>query len=241
MVGRNLLASNLKMIEKFCNDWSLSSSEMMAFNVQTLLEHHLRRHTFLEIAARLDAILASILDEARLRLYFTVPSDLSAYYDKDHLFGGEVFHAFPSARYDVKEAGKCLACGNNSAAGFHLMRASEIGLWELGRDRQIPLAVSGKIQFQEWGTIIGELETAVKAIQQWPNSHTKEEAHKFYNSVLVDIRAFNDGWWRHLAHVRTTQKPIENAEALALFGHVSTFLALLATKIGEGKYTPLIW
>jgi hypothetical protein len=37
------------------------------------------------------------------------------------------------------------------------MRVAEVGLWELGRDRQIPLAQSAKIEFTEWGNRAGTL------------------------------------------------------------------------------------
>jgi hypothetical protein len=121
------------------------------------------------------------------------------------------------------------------------MRAAEVGLWELGRDRQIPLAKSGKIEFAEWGVIISELEDAVRLIQQWPNSAMKEEAHKFYNTAIVEIRSFNDGWRRHSAHARPHMPRMEPDEALALKGHVFRFMNTLAKKIGVGKYTPLIW
>jgi len=89
--------------------------------------------------------------------------------------------------------------------------------------------------------IIGQLEPAIIAIQRWPNSATKEDAHKFYNSSIVEIRAFNDGWRRHIAHVRPFQPPMANDEARALWGHVDRFLSMLATKFGEGRYTNLIW
>jgi hypothetical protein len=121
------------------------------------------------------------------------------------------------------------------------MRAAEIGLWELGKDRQIPLAKSNKIEFSEWGPIIGELESAIKAITQWQNSPSKEDAHKFYNSLLVEIRAFNDGWRRHIAHVRRSQVPLTDDETRALCGHVERFFKHLATKVSEGNYTPIIW
>jgi hypothetical protein len=121
------------------------------------------------------------------------------------------------------------------------MRAAEVGLWALGKDREVPLAQSGKIEFAEWGAIIGELETAIKAIQQWPNSATKEDAHKFYNSAVVEIRAFNDGWRRHSAHARPHMPKMEPDEAIALWGHVYRFMNKLAPKIGERYRTPLVW
>jgi hypothetical protein len=178
------------------------------------------------------------LELAKYKFTF-VAEDKTKYFERNKLFGDEVHDKFPSTRFDLKEAGNSLACGLNTSAGFHLMRAAEIGLWELGRDRQIPSV--NKIEFTDWGDIIRELETEIKKIQQWPNSRTKEDAHKFYNRALVDIRAFNDGWRRHLAHVRQSQIPLDDTEAIALAGHVERFLKTLATKIAEGQYTAIEW
>ena len=171
--------------------------------------------------------------------FMYIPADRAKYYNMEKPFGQQVYDSFPSARFDLTEAGNCIAFGSYTAAGLHLMRGAEVALWELGRDRQIPLV--NKIEFEEWGKIIRELEDAVKGIQQWPNSPSKEEAHRFYNSALIEIRAFNDGIRRHLAHVRKDQTPLLDEEAVALFGHVSRFMHGLAERIGEDKHTSLIW
>jgi hypothetical protein len=194
-----------------------------------------------QVSQSLRGIRTTLQYELSKMLFFEMAENAARFYKQERPFGDAAFDAFPSARFDISEAGTCLACGLNSATAFHLMRAAEVGLWELGRDRQIPIAQNGKIEFEEWGKIIRELEDAVKGIQQWANSREKEEAHKFYNSALVEIRAFNDGWRRHIAHVRCSQQPLQNDETIALWGHVSRFLGMLATKIGEGKYMPLVW
>jgi hypothetical protein len=194
-----------------------------------------------ELQVPLKHLRELMVSEMRKQLFFGMTKDLSQYYCKERPMGDGVYNAFPTARFDISKAGTCLACSCNVAAAFHLMRAIEVGIWELGRDRQIPLARSGKIEFSEWGTIIGELEDAVKAIQQWPNSRSKEDAHKFYNLTLFQIRAFNDGWRRHTAHVRPAQPEMKEKEAFALWEHVSSCLTTLSANISEGKYTPLVW
>jgi hypothetical protein len=196
---------------------------------------------FDELQMNLKHLRELMESEMRKQLFFGMTKDLSDYYKKERPMGDEVYNAFPTARFDVSEAGTCLACSCNVAAAFHLMRATEVGLWELGRDRQIPLARSGKIEFSEWGLIIGELEESIKKIQQWPNSRTKEDAHKFYIHVLFQIRAFNDGWRRHTAHVRPAQPEMKAKEAFGLWEHVSSCFTTLSTKISEGKYTSLEW
>jgi hypothetical protein len=241
VINRDVLAANIRSVELACATWSLNQSRLLAFDLQTLVEHDPRPHTFLEIAGRIDSLRAAIMNEAMTRILYAVPSNLSRYVAQDRPVGDAVYDAFPSARHDLAEAGNCLAYGCNTAAAFHLMRAAEIGLWELARDRRTPLAKAQKVEFSEWGKIIGELEDEVRAVQQWPNRSTKEDAHKFYNAALVEIRAFNDGWRRHAAHPRPHQPPMQDDEALALWGHVARFLATLATKISEGAYTPLVW
>jgi hypothetical protein len=188
-----------------------------------------------EIRFRLEVLNALIRSEMKKKLFFQTSEDMGKYYKKERPMGDAV----GGSRFDVTEAGNCLACGCNVASSFHLMRAAEVALRELGRDRQIPLAKSGKIDFAQWGEINRELGDALKAIQQWPNSPKKEEAHKFYNAAVIEIRAFNDGWRRHAAHVRP-QPAMEADESLALWGHVSRFLGILATRISEGNYTPLV-
>lgn len=175
------------------------------------------------------------------RQFFSISGDLASIFDMEQAMGDAVFRSFPSARQDISEAAKCLALQRNTASAFHLMRAAEVGLWELGKDRQIPLAQSERIEFSEWGRIIEELEPSIKTIQQWPNSRAKEDAHKFYNCALVEIRAFNDGWRRHAAHARPHQPPMSDDEAKALWGHVTRFMQGLATKISEDKHTKIRW
>jgi hypothetical protein len=193
------------------------------------------------LALELDNLSEELTRDIFKSQFVRVSGVFGHFVNQERPFGEDVAVAFPSAANDLLEAGNCLAVGCNTAAAFHLMRVAEVGLWELGKDRQIPCAKSGKIEFTEWGKIISELEEAVIAVQQWPNSQTKEEAHKFYNSAAVEIRAFNDGWRRHSAHARPNMPKMEQDEALALWGHVSRFMNKLAGKMGETYHTPLIW
>jgi hypothetical protein len=230
----------LDAIEKECSQIGLSRATHYAKDI--LYQFNMRRDwTNRQIVTLLRELDKHIRWDMEREMFMYVPPASAKYYNLKEPLGHEVHDAFPSAQFDLQQAGNCLACGAYTASGLHLMRASEVALWELGRDRQIPLSKSGKIEFSEWGVIIGELEPAVEAIQQWSNSAAKEDAHKFYNRALVEIRSFNDGIRRHLAHVRKQQIPIEEDEALANWGHVSRFMKGIAGKIGEGKYTDLVW
>lgn len=240
-VWRQDTAFRLVQVNILCEDLGLVESGECAKRIQNELLREDQTFSNQELLWKLDGLLSLLESEMSKHLYFRVPNEFIPFLDGKLLFGSKVNAAFPSIESDLKEAGNCLAFGRNSATIFHLMRVAEVGLWELGRDRQIPLAKAKKIEFTDWGLIIRELEDAVKAIQQWQNSTSKEEAHKFYNHAVVEIRAFNDGWRRHSAHARPHMPDTSPDEAKALWGHVERFMQTLAGKISEGKYTDLVW
>jgi len=239
------IEATIAFAEGHCKNFDFSDTAMLPLNnVKMALDRIriLRRNApdcSTDIARDLKELRKTIRLELLKRRFVYVSPEKSKYFAQDQIFGKQVFDAFPSARFDLANAGDCLACGLNSAAAFHLMRAAEIGLWELAIDRQV--ARAAKIEYMDWGAIIRDLEQEVQKIQQWTNSPAKEEAHIFYNRSLVDIRSFNDGWRRHIAHVRKTGVPLADDEAFALAGHVERFLKTLATKISEGSHTPLEW
>jgi hypothetical protein len=231
---------NMLTVELLCVELDLYQSLQAAQRLMGSLKND-KVFTNHELQWKLDDLRELMQSEMRQHFYFRVENRLISYINAKEPFGDEVEAAFPSIKGDLKEAGKCVAFGCNTAAVFHLTRIAEVGLWELGRDRQIPLAQNGKIEFSEWGEIIREIEPTVKAIQQWPNSRSKEEAHKFYNRALEEIRAFNDGWRRHTAHLRPSMLPPSPEDAVAAWGHVERLMKTLASKIAEGKYTNLVW
>ncbi len=182
----------------------------------------------------LKAMVELAESELKKRKVLALPVNIAKFYDQERPMGEAIYRAFKSARFDITQAGNCLACGNNFASAFHLMRAVEVGLWALAADRQIPLAGEGRIEFSNWGRIIGQLEKVAGEVQGWRSSPEKEQAHEFYNKALAEIRTFNDGWRRHLAHVRPSPG-MDESEAVALWGHVSRFLGTLASRLSEGE------
>lgn len=226
---------------QYCAACGFEKAMSKAVSMQSILLDYSDRYDSSAMSIELENLHTAIIHECYERKFVVSSGELTKYIDMQEPINADVTKAFPSAVADLIEAGNCLALGCNPAVVYHLMRATEVGLWELGRDRRIPLAQAGKIEFSQWGVIIGEIEKSVMDIQRWPNSHAKEDAHKFYNSLLVEIRAFNDGWRRHSAHARPHQPPMQSDEAVALWGHVSRFFMTLALRVGEGNYTPLIW
>jgi hypothetical protein len=143
-LDREIMAANVAMTTRACQKWMLQSSMIQSFNLEIWLRTGPPNATFLELAIRLDSLRQAIMDETVFRIYLAIPSELSQYVNQEKPLGDAVYNAFPSARADLSETGNCLACERNMGAAFHLMRAAEVGLWELGRDRQIPFVASGR-------------------------------------------------------------------------------------------------
>jgi hypothetical protein len=75
-----------------------------------------------------------IQSESYRQKFLYVARDRAEYVDNPSLFGEKVLAQFPSAAFDIRESGNCLAAECATAAVFHLMRAVEWGLRAIGTD-----------------------------------------------------------------------------------------------------------
>jgi hypothetical protein len=213
------------------------------------------------VRAGLHHLYGLMKSEMRKRAFFIVDQDKRDYYREIDLvmppdllaafgpraptsaFGAKVDVAFPSARISILEAGNAIAFGMNNAAGYHLVRVAEVGLRVLAWDRRVEAKNrSGSaipLELAEWGYLIQGVETKVKLIQGWKSTLVREEAHQFYNRFLVEVRAFNDGWRRHIAHNRSHN--YHDDEIFSLWGHVRRFMETMVTCMSQSKRMPIVW
>jgi hypothetical protein len=86
-----------------------------------------------DIAQRCDHLRNRILDELAQEHYFQVSRKDVKLYEHEAPFGDAVARKFEMAASDIKNAGNCLALHQSTACVFHLMRALEIAVRQLGR------------------------------------------------------------------------------------------------------------
>ena len=204
-----------------------------------------------EIVHRLQM---DIIGALQKRQFIRVPDDrlnLISHFkgDKPHpgimtVIGQEVMDAFPSAVNDFMEVGNCLSAECNTGGVFHLMRVAEVGLRALAVDRNAAFKNKPVYQ-QEWGAILGHLDSVIKDLRQapasnWTNPGIKDVQVRFYSEVVSELRAFNEAWRRHIAHARE-DGIYDHDYASSVFKHVTKFMQKLAEKIGENKVTPEYW
>ena len=155
------------------------------------------------------------------------------YYVSDHvdlltetpLFGDQVNEAFPSARYDISEAGHCLALKRPTACVLHLMRALESGLSSLSTALGISLTRKG------WDAILNQLEKEIRLRStETSDAKWKNEGEQFFAQAATHFRMIKDAWRNHAMHGR--DKYTEE-EAEVIYGSVRSFMRHLSERLSE--------
>jgi len=209
-----------------------------SYRVQATLARMQRPMTDVSsIAALLGVLHEDIFESLKKRKFLCVSDDRSEFLDKEKLFGESVFTVFPSARYDIKESGNCLAVECTTACVFHLMRVAEHGIRALAHDRQVTVP-NGPIELATWEQIIVGLEKAESSIQQFPKTVIREVQLDFYHGAMMEFRAFKNKFRNGVMH---TRDEYDRDEAMSAFIHVRSFMQILSGNISEQTSTPWIW
>ena len=79
--------------------------------------------------------------------------------------------------------------------------------------------------YENWGSLIDQIEKAIRAIEQERRSLEKAERSRFYSDVGTQIRYFKNAWRNHVSHSRAMY---DEREARRVFMHVRAFMEQLA-------------
>ena len=166
-------------------------------------------------------------DELAGVLLFAVRSDKAKHYDDPQPFGHSVSDAFPSAVWDITEAGRCLALARPTASVFHLMRVLETGLVTLARTLGVPADRTN------WEILINQIEKAIAGIDR-QNANERpvnwKDDREFYSQCASHLRIVKDAWRNYTAHARGKYT---DEEATDIFTGVRAFMQKLATRVHE--------
>jgi hypothetical protein len=185
-------------------------------------------------------VVEAVKHELTSHQFYALSSPSDVLFDRANLFGKEVTDAFPSASFDIQEAGSCLATDRYTAAVFHLMRAVEWCLRALCKDvglnRSHQKNKSGKVKYTpisyaDWELMLSQLHPKIDAkMNRMRKGKQKQEAQEFYYPILQDLRAFRDAWRNHVMHTRAQYS---QSEATTVLDHVRRFFRSLALKVKE--------
>ena len=204
---------------------------------QNRIEHFLKilnatdeTPSFAVINSELGGLTSTMQKELIERKFVFVPADKVEFFEQDKLFEDAVYKKFPEARREIKEAGNCFAADLNTAAVFHLMRATEWGLRDLAEHLD---AVPAKwpIEFSQWSQLIDDIDLKlnpkVKAVEDtMTRGHAKDASLEFYNGLVADVKHLKISRDR----VMHTRESYNEKSTMAIFGEVENFMKRLANR-----------
>jgi hypothetical protein len=169
----------------------------------------------------------SIRREMASMKLFRLSGDTKRYFDADNAFGEQVAKAFPSAEYDIKEAGNCLALSRATACVFHSMRVLEHSLCALADQFGVPF------DNKSWNDVIEPIEKAIRQIKNQSKKPRSWKANEqFYSEAAAQFMHFKNAWRNYTAH---KQFKYTEDEAEAIFRHVRDFMMHISKRLKEKK------
>lgn len=223
---RELLTGNtaLSMRQSLCMAEELCDELGLVVSVQGVRR---MRETFQggsisveSIGPKLGELISTMQDELAAHVFMYIEPTKTAFYSKPQLFGKEVAERFPSAAFDIEEAGKCLALNRGTACVFHLMRVMEVALYALGNDLSID-----KLQ-ENWHNAIDQIENAIRGLPK------ADERKQSYSDVAAHFMHVKEAWRNRTAHGNQVY-PDEKAEQI--FDNVKGLMQVLATRLAENS------
>jgi hypothetical protein len=188
----------------------------------------LNYRTLNEILVSLDE---RVRDELSLVKLYVIEATKSSYFEpvKPH-FGDEVEQNFPTAVFEIEEAGRCFALSRHTASVFHLMRTMEVGIRAVARCLSIPDPL--KAADKNWGSILRDVKLGLEErggntpAKTWANSTDKQ----FFEMAFASLDAVRSGWRNSTMHV---ESKYTDEEAEHIFGAVKGFMRKLASRMDE--------
>lgn len=183
--------------------------------------------TYDQTSMHIMVIGVTLRRELNLMKTFCIEPKYDGYFEYDFktaLPGFEI--AFPSAVFEVDEAGKCHALGRSTACVFHLMRAMEIAVRSVAKCLGIPDPTTGNDK--NWGAMLSKIKAEITARQNPPRWSGNDK--DIFSSIYVSLDAVRVAW-------RNTTMHIENKytedEAEHIFVAVRGLLKSMAMRMDE--------
>jgi hypothetical protein len=173
--------------------------------------------------------------ELRNKLFLYIPPERTKFWPSQanpYPFGEAVARAFPSATFDINNAGICVGTTLATAAVFHLMRIMEIGLRALGAKFGVSL------ERTNWAPAIDQIESRIREMHKdaaWKALLDCKEQQEFYAQAASHFAILKDAWRNYTMHVRGSKYTEDEAERI--FDNVRGFMQKLAMRLVEEATT----
>ena len=150
------------------------------------------------------------------------------YFDKEQLFGIEVYEKCKEAREEIKDAGNCIAAELYTACVFHLMRVTEHGFRIVARRLRAAIKDKGKripLEYGDWNKVITAINKKIDASRVLANGPKKQERLTYYSEAMERCSVMRDVYRNEVSHTRSRYN---KNEALGAMSRVKDFMEIVA-------------
>jgi len=221
---------SLGYVEQQFRHLALRISAETVKEVMEALQDESGKYNFQWLIEQITAVHKLADKEMKGKAFFYVPAERTRFFptvENVNIFGDAVGKAFPSATFDVSEAGTCLALARASACVFHLMRVLEIGLTALGAKFGVSLAHTN------WAPAIEEIERKIRDMHKdpaWKVLTDCKEQQEFYAQAASHFGILKDAWRNYTMHSRGKYT---EREAELILANVKRFMKQLSDRLSE--------
>jgi HEPN domain-containing protein len=174
-----------------------------------------------------DSVLRLAGDEAKTKILLSVNAPVvNAFDDSVPIFGDDVATKFPSIKYDVTEASKCLTLGRSTASAFHLLRCLEAAIRAVARSLNIADPIKGAQR--NWGNALSEILKELD--RRWPKATRISGDAVLFERWHTDFSLLQNPYRNSTMHLETTYTE-EDAEHL--FITVRKIMQSIAARLDE--------
>jgi hypothetical protein len=225
-----MMIQGFPTILSYCQELGLHKS---AAQLRKIILRHKSDYTYNKIGPLLEKLQELLEEELSVVQLMPLATGNVRLYANPELFGSAVASNFPSAGFDIQEAGNCFALGRPTAGVMHLMRALEVALDAIGRG--IGLANIVIEARNSWGTALRHIREQIER-----NDKAKDPAWIAKSSFFQDAHAYlstvKNAWRNPSMHL---ERKYVDKEAARIFRALKDFMEHLAEHLDEsGQYTP---
>jgi hypothetical protein len=177
------------------------------------------------VCHHIESIYVALRGELGALLFKVIPLNRARYNNSGWLKTSIIQSSFPTSFKELERAGICYSLGQPTASVFHSMRALEPSLIALAK----PFPHISPA-YENWQTIIEQIESAVRAIGQQPKSQQKIDDEKFYGAATSHLYFVKNAWRNHVAHARDSYS---DDEAVKILSHTLEFIESLCPRLQE--------
>jgi hypothetical protein len=138
-----------------------------------------------------------IKDELEMQNFFHVRPEDVGLYGQPELFGPTVATKFKNAAQDIQNAGNCAALGQPTACVFHLMRAMEVAVRQLGKRLRVTITPQ-----TTWRQMTGQMDDKIKKMSDSTDAQKRKKNN--WEEARANLHHVGSVWRNNTMHPATS-------------------------------------